>query len=228
MERKMILSPELVGRMKHFSTINKGIEFKKGNKLSTISPSKTVLAEVTLKDAITENFCIGDLTEFMTVSSMYDPEIIIDGTDIHFNKNARKSKTKFRQSEKSVMILPPEKMLVLPSIDCSFSVTAEDLEWILKNASILSSVHIAVESDGDTISISTFDAKNDSSHINSTEIGEGNGKSFKIVFSVENLKIIPGPYDVNISMKGFSHFKNTKEDIQYWIALEKNFCVFGN
>jgi hypothetical protein len=126
------------------------------------------------------------------------------------------------------MILPPEKMLVLPSIDCSFSVTAEDLEWILKNASILSSVHIAVESDGDTISISTFDAKNDSSHINSTEIGEGNGKSFKIVFSVENLKIIPGPYDVNISMKGFSHFKNTKEDIQYWIALEKNFCVFGN
>ena len=36
----------------------------------------------------------------------------------------------------------------------------------------------------------------------------------------ENLKIVPGDYDVDISSKGISHFKNTSSDLEYWIALE--------
>jgi hypothetical protein len=52
------------------------------------------------------------------------------------------------------------------------------------------------------------------------EVGEGNGKKYKIVFKTENIKMIPGNYSVEISFKGIGHFKNTKEDIQYWIAFE--------
>ena len=34
----------------------------------------------------------------------------------------------------------------------------------------------------------------------------------------ENLKLIPGSYDVTVSSKNICHFKNGKT--QYWIALE--------
>jgi hypothetical protein len=39
-------------------------------------------------------------------------------------------------------------------------------------------------------------------------------------FKTENLKMVIGDYDVNISSKGISHFKNKKDNLEYWIALE--------
>jgi hypothetical protein len=36
----------------------------------------------------------------------------------------------------------------------------------------------------------------------------------------ENLKIIPGDYNVSISSKGISYFKSVNTDLEYWIALE--------
>ena len=62
--------------------------------------------------------------------------------------------------------------------------------------------------------------KNDSSNDYSEEVGKGVTKNFNIVMKKENLKIIPGDYDVAISSKGISHFKNTNLDLEYWIALE--------
>ena len=40
------------------------------------------------------------------------------------------------------------------------------------------------------------------------------------IFKVENLKMMSGDYDVAVSSKSISHFKNTKLPIEYWIALE--------
>jgi hypothetical protein len=36
------------------------------------------------------------------------------------------------------------------------------------------------------------------------------------------MKMIEGDYDVKLSQKFISHFKNTKLPIQYWIALEQD------
>ena len=43
---------------------------------------------------------------------------------------------------------------------------------------------------------------------------------YKFWFKVENLKVMPGAYDVEVSSKKISHFTNTKLGVQYWIALE--------
>ena len=45
-------------------------------------------------------------------------------------------------------------------------------------------------------------------------------ESIKFWFKVDNLKIMPGSYDVEVSSKKISHFTNTKLGVQYWIALE--------
>jgi hypothetical protein len=51
-------------------------------------------------------------------------------------------------------------------------------------------------------------------------VGEGTGDKFKMIFKTEALKLIPGTYEVKISSKGVSHFKNKDIPIQYWITIE--------
>ena len=128
---------------------------------------------------------------------------------------------------KEMIVTPPEKELTLPSVDCSFTLTAEDYEWVMKTASVLSSPHIGIKSDGDKVEIITFDANDNSAHTNAIEVGTGNGKQYNVVFKTENIKLIPGSYDVQISFKGIGHFKNTKDDIQYWIAFESKESKLG-
>jgi hypothetical protein len=215
----MKLSPETITVLKNFATINHAIQFKSGNKLSTVSPGKTVLAQAVLKDSFPEDFCIYDLNQFLSVYSINkNPEINFDINDVVFNSG--RSKIRYRKTQKEMIVIPPEKEIKLASVDCSFTFTDEDYASVLKTANILSSPNISVFSDGETIQISTFDASDDSAHTNTLDVGEGNGKKYKIIFKTENIKMIPGTYKVEISFKGIGHFKNTKEDIQYWIAFE--------
>jgi hypothetical protein len=41
-----------------------------------------------------------------------------------------------------------------------------------------------------------------------------------MIFKTEALKMIPGSYDVRVSSKGVSHFRNKAKDLQYWITTE--------
>lgn len=215
----MKLSNETLTVLKNFANINPGIEFKSGNKLTTISATKTVLAKAGIKDDFPQDFCIYDLNQFLSVQSLYkDGEIEFDNEHVIF-KLGRK-KLNYRKTAKSMIVTPPDKELNLPSVDVEFTIKEEELSSVLKTASILQSPHISILSDGEKIYINTCDAKDNSAHIDSTEIADGNGKKFKALFLTENFKMISGTYQVQISSKGLSYFKNTKEDMQYWIAIE--------
>ena len=215
----MKLSNETLTVLKNFANINPGIEFKSGNKLTTISATKTVLAKAGIKDDFPQDFCIYDLNHFLSVKSLYkDGEIEFDNEHVIF-KLGRK-KLNYRKTAKSMIVTPPDKELNLPSVDVEFTLKEEELSSVLKTASILQSPHISILSDGEKIYINTCDAKDNSAHIDSTEIADGNGKKFKALFLTENFKMISGTYQVQISSKGLSYFKNTKEDMQYWIAIE--------
>jgi hypothetical protein len=47
-----------------------------------------------------------------------------------------------------------------------------------------------------------------------------------MVFLTENLKMIPGSYDVTISKAGLSLFKNKNQDIQYYVATEAKYSNY--
>ena len=72
----MKISPDTLTLLKNFASINSGMQFKKGNKLSTISTGKNILAKATIADSFTEDFCVYDLNQFLSVYSLKkDPEI---------------------------------------------------------------------------------------------------------------------------------------------------------
>ena len=222
----MKLSNETLSVLKNFASINSGIEFKHGNKIATISSGKTVLAKAVVPDTFPEDFCVYDLNQFLSVHSLNkDPDLQFDNSNVIF-KSGRNS-TKYRKTAKEMIVTAPDKELNLPSEEISFTLTEEDFTSILKAASILQSPHIAVESTGGDILLTAFDAKNDSAHTNSIEVGPGNGDTFKMTFLTDNLKMISGTYEVKISSKGLACFKNQKQDIQYWVATESKESKYG-
>lgn len=219
----MKISPETLTILKNFSTINPGIYFKAGDTLTTVSTTKTVLAKATLKDTFPQDFGIYDLTNFLLVVSLgkETPELDFDDKHVIVKSLGGRSKIKYRVADKSVIVTPPDKTVNFPEGEVKFTLAAEDYEWIVRTANALQSPHIAIDGNGTDLSLTSYNAEDDSAHENSVAIGETE-KSFRFTFKVENLKMLPGAYDVEISSKGIAHFKNQNGTVEYWIATEKD------
>jgi hypothetical protein len=219
----MKLSNDTLSVLKNFGAINQGIMFKKGKKLKTVSSHKNILAEVDIKEDIPADFGVYDLNNFLSVVSLHkdDPTFEFDEKHVVIVGNKGRSKIKYRFCEPTMIVTPPEKQFVMPEAEIKFTFSSEDFDWVLRAASVLSSPHIAIESDGKKVSIVTLDLQNDAAHTDALEIAEGNGNKFKMIFKTENLtKVLPGVYEVAISSKGVSHFKNKNVPLQYYISTE--------
>lgn len=224
MEMQMKLSNETLSILKNFGTINQGILFKKGKVLRTVSTHKNILAEVVLKEEVPAEFGVYDLNNFLSVVSLHkdDPSFEFDSKHVLIVGNKGRSKIKYRFCDPSMIVIPPDKQLSVPDPEVQFSLSTEDFDWIMKAAAVLASPHIAIDSDGNKVNIITLDLQNDSAHTDSLEIGNGNGNKYRMIFKTENLtKVLPGSYDVKISTKGISHFKNNNISLQYWISIEQ-------
>ncbi len=222
----MKLSSETLTVLQNFAKLNSGIQFKTGNKIKTISTGKNVLAEATLKDSFPQDFCVYDLNKFLTIHSI-GKDTDIDFDDINIIFNFGRNKTKYRKTEKESILIPPDKELTLPSVDITFSLSKEDFDSIMKITNVLQSPNLVVESEGEAINLTSCDVKDSSADTNTIQVADGTGQKFKMVFLTENLRMIPGAYDVQISSKGLSLFKNKNQDIQYYVATEAKYSKFG-
>lgn len=220
----MKLSSETLTILKNFGLINQGIHFKPGNVIRTISVHKNILAQAEISENFPTEFGIYDLNNFLSVVSLHKDEPVFEFDNHHVlvvGNNGR-SKIKYRFCDPSMIVTPPTHDIEMPLPEISFQLTSEDFSWVLKAAAVLSSPQVAVESDGDKIYIVTIDVSNDSAHTDSLEITQGNGSTFKMIFRTENLvKLLSGGYDVSISSQGLAHFKNIKNNLQYFVAIEK-------
>jgi len=219
----MKLSNETIAVLKNFGAINQGILFKPGKKLKTVSSHKNILAEVDIKEDIPAEFGIYDLNNFLSVISLHkdDPSFEFDDKQVTIIGNKGRSKIKYRFTPANMIVTPPEKQLTMPDAEIKFELKSEDFDWIMRAANVLSSPQIAIESDGKKVNIVTLDLSNDSAHTDALEIAEGTGNKYKMIFKTENItKIMSGSYDVSISSKGISHFKNKTLPLQYWVTTE--------
>ena len=213
--------------LKNFASINSGVVLRPGLVQKTVSPESTILVEAHLEDDFTETFGIYDLNQFLSVHSL-NKETELDFDTQHVIFKSGRSKTKYRTTAKNMIVSPPDKELKLPSTDGEFTIKEEDLVQVLKNAAVLQSPNIAFESDGETVSVTVFNSKDDSAHTNTVQIGESTDKKvFKAVFLTENFKMIHDTYSVMISKAGLSNFKNEAGDLEYYIAIEAKDSKFG-
>ena len=99
------------------------------------------------------------------------------------------------------------------------------LSEVQKAAALIGAPDMVLEDD----EVRVTDKKNDTANSYSTslDIKTEDDVSYKFWFKVENLKLLPGSYDVEVSSKRISYFKNQKLPIEYWIALEPE-SSYGN
>jgi hypothetical protein len=209
--------------LKNFASINPSIMFKPGNKLSTISAGKTVMARANINQEIPSPFAIYDLSRFLgTLSLFNEPTLSVQEKYMEISQGKRKINYTF--TEPSLIVTPPDKEIKLPDPEVSFSITADELAEVMKALSVLSLPEIAVVGDGSRITVQAVDSKNPSGDNYSVDVGE-TSNTFRMIVRAENLKLLPGDYNVQISSKGLSHFSSG--DVEYWIAVETNSTFEG-
>ena len=221
----MKLSDNTLTILKNFAGINNSILVKEGNRLRTISVAKNILAEANINEEFPRNFAIYDLNQFLNGLGLHQDPDLDFSEESHITIREGKRRVKYFYADPNVIISPPEKEIQLPSQDVCFQLDSVTLEKLLKAAAVYQLPDLSAVGEAGVIRLVVRDKKNDTSNEYSIVVGETD-KEFTFNFKVENIKIIPGAYDVIVSEKLLSQFTNGKYNLKYYIALEPD-STFG-
>ena len=218
-DKTMKLSEKTLTLLKNFSNINQSILFKQGSSLRTMSVMKNILAEATIDEDLPADFGIYDLGQFLNGLALHTrPELDFQNEGYVYIKEGR-MRSKYFFADPKVIVTPPEKEITLPSEDVSFTLSTDQLDKLLKAAGIYQLPDLTVVGRNGVVKIQVRDRKNDTSNDFAITVGETD-ESFSFNFKVENIKILPGSYDVVVSKKLLSRFTSQNYNLKYYIALE--------
>ena len=221
----MKLSDKTISVLKNFSSINQSILFKEGNKLRTISLMKNILAEATISEEFMKDFGIYDLNQFLNGLSLHSSPELDFANDSYVVIREGGSRSKYFFADPNVIVTPPEKEITLPSEDVCFELSTSVLDKLLKAAAVYQLPDISAVGEAGVVKLVVRDKKNDTSNRHEEVVGETDSV-FNFNFKVENIKILPGTYDVVVSQKLLSRFTSKNHDLTYYIALEPD-STFG-
>ena len=215
----MKLSNDTRDVLKNYATINANLLVKTGNKISTMSQMKNIVSIAELPDNFEQEFAIYDLTEFLSAMSLFnDPELEFNENNVRMWEGYQS--LKYFYSDPTV-VTTPKSDITMPEPDAKFTLKQNTFNQILKASSVLGVPDMVLDTgDVGIMLLRVSDRKNDTSNNFSIEVGEGAKPNQKFFFKVENLKLLSGDYDVEVSTKGISRFKNVNKNIEYYIALE--------
>ena len=205
--------------LKNFAGINNSILVKKGSKLRTMSVAKNILAEADITEDFPREFGIYDLNQFLNGLSLHQDPNLDFSEDTYLTIREGKRRVKYFFADPQVIVSPPEKEINLPTQDVCFQIESITLDKLLKAAAVYQLPDLSAVGKDGVIKLVVRDKKNDTSNEFAIVVGETD-KDFVFNFKVENIRIIPGSYNVVISSKLLSKFSNENLNLVYYIALE--------
>ena len=190
---------------------------KPGNTLSTMSAMKNIVAQAEVTERFPQEFAIYDLNEFLSALSLFEePELNFQEQYVTIKQEGSRKNLKYWFSDPEV-VTTPSKAIVMPSTEVTFNLSSDTLSEIQKAAAVIGAPDMALTNG----SLMVTDKKNDTANAYDTELGVNETDAeYKFWFKVENLKLMSGSYDVEVSSKSISHFTNSAVGVEYWIALE--------
>lgn len=202
--------------LKNFSSINPSLCFKEQQKLKTISPSKTILAQTNIVSGFPGTFAIYDLNRFLSVLSLFEDPTITPSTT-HLVIQDQRQTINYTFADPSVIVAAPDKVPVIQNPEIEFDLQAETLLRAQKAMNVLNVPEMSIVGNSGKIFVRACDTKNPSSDVFDIEVGETT-HTFNMIFKSDNIKLMPGNYKVQISSKGIGYFTN--DHIEYWVTTE--------
>jgi hypothetical protein len=119
------------------------------------------------------------------------------------------------------VVTSPNKTITMPSKEVSFKLNGDNLTKLKRAAGVIGAPDLVLEKKNADVFLTVKDKKNDTANTFSIDVDTvEDGSDFKFFFKVENLKVMDGDYDVDISSKNISHLASSNKDVEYWVALE--------
>ena len=213
----MKLSDTTISVLKNYSSINQNLKIGAGNNLVTMSAMKNIVAQSKVEETFEKDVAIYDLNEFLAAMSLFDsPELDFEDEYLMMGNEGKTSSLKYWYSDPSV-VTTVTKDIEMPSSEGTFTLSSDELSHITKAAAVIGAPDMVLENG----SLKVTDKKNQTANAFSMDVAQDvKHLNYAFWFKVEHLKLMPGTYDVSVSSKKISHFKNTNVDIEYYIALE--------
>ena len=218
----MKLSEHTIEVLKNFASINQNLVIKEGSTLTTMSAMKNIVAKADVEESFDKEVAIYDLNEFLASISLFTSPILEfnEGFVTIKEENSQKNSLKYFYSDPSV-VTSPNKTITMPSKEVEFTLNGENLNKLKRAAGVIQAPDLVLEKKDADVFLTVKDKKNDTANTFSIDVDtKTEGSNFKFFYKVENLKVMEGNYDVEISSKNISHLKSTNKDVEYWVALE--------
>ena len=216
------ISQETLSILKNFSQLNSNLLVRPGNVINTVTGAKNVMAQATVEEDFPVEFGIWDLNKFLGTLSLFDsPTCVFGEKSVKISGEGGRAVT-YYYSEPS-LLTTINKQVQMPETVINLSLTQSVFADLQRAASVLQLPDLSFTSmDGENILAVVRDKKDPTSNDYSVAVGDvlEDTPNFEFNFKIDNLKLLPGDYDVEICESVVSSFTNTNIDVKYWIALE--------
>jgi CRISPR/Cas system-associated protein Csx1 len=216
----MRLSKETFNILKNFSSINSNILIKPGNVLKTRSAGSNIYVKAKVQEDFDTEVAIWDLNKFLGVISMFNnPDL--EFHDTHVDISNGRSSVKYYYAEKSLLTVPT-KDINMPDVLFTFTLDEQDLNEIMKAASILQVNDLKIIAGDGKIRLTVDDSSNSTSDSFEIIVEENyDGPNYEGQITIGEIKFLSGSYNVDVTDTVVSRFTHTSQDITYFIAINK-------
>lgn len=221
----MQLSAFTMQVLKNYATINSNIVIRPGNTIMTMSEAKNILSQATVSESFEKEFGIYDLSEFLSSMGLVDnPNLRFEDNFVRITDGSGRGGVQYFYSDPD-MLTSPTKAITMPEADVTFDLDESTFSNLKRAAGVLGHAELSIAPSSGCISLTVVDTTNATSNKYSIEVpGEAKSDNFNFVVGINNLRMIPGAYRVEISSKLISQFTSAdkEKDLKYWVALEKS------
>lgn len=221
----MKISQDIIDVFKNFSGINSSIYFKSDEVgwIKTISGAGNIIALYDITDRpFPSEFGIGDLNQFLPLTSLYDME----NTDIEFRENfmiITSSESRVKYYYASLDCFPifqsmksPETYLKNNSFDANLVLTNDNIQKIKKVANVVG-IHDMVITVGDSCKIELKDKNQSTMNEFTLDVGNFSGNG-SISLNIKNLNVIVGDYKCGIINNKYIRMSSNNDKLFYFIS----------
>jgi hypothetical protein len=200
--------------------MNSNILVKPGNVIKTITPSKSGMAEAVIEETFDVEFGIWDLNKFLGLVSLFNNPQFEFGEKSVSITGSNGSVVKYNYSEPRLLTYP-QKTVNMPSMSVTTQIPDGLFNELHRISSVLQLPDLSFISNGSNIYAHLSDMKDPTSNSYKVQLeGDSNGAEFSLNFKIENIRLLPGDYEVTFSKNIAGQFENQNINLRYWFAME--------